>query len=157
MSKILSAEEALHRAAALCSTAERCSYDLREKLANWGISHTDTEKIIRRLSDEKFLDDNRFCTAFARDKFRFTGWGRVKIAYALRQKRLPDSSIDEALSSIDEDTYRETLQRLLHDKERTLKDEDNYTRYAKLFRFATSRGFEPQEIGRCLKEQHNDD
>ena len=35
MQKQLSPEEALHRAAALCSAGEQCIFDIREKLLRW--------------------------------------------------------------------------------------------------------------------------
>ena len=83
MAKTLTPPEALHRAAALCSSSEHCITDIREKLSRWGIGELDARTIVERLVQERFIDEERYAIAFAKDKFRFSGWGRIKIRYAL--------------------------------------------------------------------------
>lgn len=101
MAKTLTPPEALHRAAALCSSSEHCIADIREKLSRWGIGEPDARTIVERLVQERFIDEERYAIAFAKDKFRFSGWGRIKIRYALQQKRIGNSDIVNALSLID--------------------------------------------------------
>ncbi len=151
MSKPMTPAEALHRAAALCSTAEHCTFDITEKLTRWGISANDTRSIINRLLSERFIDENRYAVAFAKDKFRFAGWGRIKIRYALQQKHIANSDITEAFSVIDEEQYLDQLASLLQEKNRTIRDDNPESRKAKLCRFAASRGFETELIFRQLK------
>ncbi len=151
MPKPITPAEALHRAAALCSTAEHCTTDIREKLTRWGIPTNDIPPIIDRLVSERFIDESRYAVAFVKDKFRFAGWGRVKIRYALQQKRIADNDIAEALAVIDEEQYLDRLARLLQEKNRTIRDDDSESRKAKLCRFAASRGFETDLIFRQLK------
>lgn len=103
MAKTLTPPEALHRAAALCSSSEHCIADIREKLSRWGIGEPDARTIVERLVQERFIDEGRYAIAFAKDKFRFSGWGRIKIRYALQQKRIGNSGIVNALSLIDEE------------------------------------------------------
>ncbi len=151
MPKPMTPAEALHRAAALCSTAEHCTADIREKLTRWGISANDTHTIIERLVSERFIDESRYATAFAKDKFRFAGWGRIKIRYALQQKHIAGDEIDQALTVIDEEQYLNRLATLLQDKNRNIHDDNPESRKAKLCRFAASRGFETNLIFRQLK------
>ena len=80
MAKTLTPPEALHRAAALCSSSEHCIADIREKLSRWGIGEPDARTIVERLVQERFIDEGRYAIAFAKDKFRFSGWGRIKSA-----------------------------------------------------------------------------
>ena len=133
MAKTLTPPEALHRAAALCSSSEHCITDIREKLSRWGIGE-------------------RYAIAFAKDKFRFSGWGRIKIRYALQQKRIGNNDIVNALSLIDEEAYTTLLADLLEKKSRSINDEDVEVRRSKLLRFAASRGFETELVFRILKE-----
>ena len=142
----LTYEEALHKAAMLCSSGEKCEYDIREKLLSWKISESDTTKIINYLIQEKYLDEKRFAEFFVKDKFRFNKWGKIKIAYMLKQKRISSAVIQDALNSIDDDEYCSTLQELLQSKLKGLKYKDEYDKRAKLFRFAQSRGFESHLI-----------
>ena len=46
MAKTLTPPEALHRAAALCSSSEHCITDIREKLSRWGIGELDARTIV---------------------------------------------------------------------------------------------------------------
>lgn len=152
MAKILTPPEALHRAAALCSSAEHCTADIREKLARWGVTEADSRTIIDRLVQERFIDEQRYAVAFVKDKFRFSGWGRIKMRYALQQKRIDGSDIDHALATLDEEPYNDRLLELLQAKSRSIRDDDPEARRAKLFRFAASRGFEPSLILNALKQ-----
>lgn len=152
MAKILTPPEALHRAAALCSSAEHCTADIREKLARWGVTEADSRTIIDRLVQERFIDEQRYAVAFVKDKFRFSGWGRIKMRYALQQKRIDGSDIDHALAILDEEQYNDRLLELLQAKSRSIRDDDPEARRAKLFRFATSRGFESALIFNALKQ-----
>lgn len=152
MAKILTPPEALHRAAALCSSAEHCTADIREKLARWGVTEADSRTIIDRLVQERFIDEQRYAVAFVKDKFRFSGWGRIKMRYALQQKRIDGSDIDHALATLDEEQYNDRLLELLQAKSRSIRDDDPEARRAKLFRFAASRGFEPSLIFNALKQ-----
>ena len=146
MAKTLTPPEALHRAAALCSSSEHCITDIREKLSRWGIGELDARTIVERL------DEERYAIAFAKDKFRFSGWGRIKIRYALQQKRIGNNDIVNALSLIDEEAYTTLLADLLEKKSRSINDEDVEVRRSKLLRFAASRGFETELVFRILKE-----
>lgn len=152
MAKILTPPEALHRAAALCSSAEHCTADIREKLARWGVTEADSRIIIDRLVQERFIDEQRYAVAFVKDKFRFAGWGRIKMRYALQQKRIDGSDIDHAFATLDEEQYNDRLLELLQAKSRSIRDDDPEARRAKLFRFAASRGFESALIFNALKQ-----
>ena len=142
--------EALKRAADLCSRQEQYTRHVREKLAEWGVSESDAERIIGRLQEEKFLDDRRYAAAFAGDKFRFNRWGRVKISYMLRMKGIPDDAIGEAVSQIDEEQYAAACRELIQAKSAGMKEKNRWTRKAKLHRFATGRGFESDLVYRLL-------
>lgn len=148
----ISPENAFARAAALCSKCEQAESDIRKKLKDWGIASHDAEYIIERLTDEKYLDEQRFATAFTRDKFRFDKWGRTKITYSLKLKQISPQAIEQALDEIDEDDYLITLQHILSTKAKTLKGKEPLQMKASLLRFAASRGFEPSLIYPLLPE-----
>jgi regulatory protein len=147
---------ALKRAAALCSKQEQCSHHIREKLKTWNVSYDDAEKIIEMLKKEKFLDDQRYATFYVRDKFRFNGWGKIKMAVMLRQKGIPEVTIDEALNQIDQERYFQLCHRLISEKSASLKETNLFKRKGKLFRFAAQRGFESDLIHRILNMEDID-
>ena len=90
--KELTEEQALAKAAALCSSSEKCTGQILSKLAAWGMDTAQSEHIIQRLQAEKFIDDSRFCRAYCADKMRYNHWGRIKIRQALRMLGLDGDS-----------------------------------------------------------------
>ena len=87
-------DEILSRLTARCSTTELCLSDIRKKLDATDIMEKEKERILHRLLDEGYVDEARYARAFVRDKFRFSGWGKVKIAQGLRAKQISSTDID---------------------------------------------------------------
>ena len=148
--KPISAANALNRAAALCSRSEQASADIVKKLRDWGLAEADVAAVMERLVKEKFVDDGRYAVAFVRDKFRFGGWGKMKIAYALRQKHIAEANIAEALEEIGEEEYGEALLAALRTKMHSVKGRQPMQQRAALYRFAASRGYESSMISRAI-------
>jgi regulatory protein len=149
-----SADEIFNRLSARCSTTELCLSDIRKKLDSTDLTDLEKGRIIQRLLDEKYVDEARYARAFVRDKFRFSGWGRVKIAQGLRAKQISQTDIQEALQEIDEEDYRRALRDALKAKRRTVRGSSTYETNAKLIRFAQGRGY---ELAIILKEVKMDD
>ena len=150
MKKPLSPGEALNKAAAYCTLCERCISEVSAKLTAWGVPYAVQEEIITRLTNEKFIDETRYCRAFVNDKVRFNRWGRLKITAALREKRLPQEYIKEAMENIDEDAYQQSLQETIDIKRRELKGKDDFATQQKIIRHAASRGYEPSLIIKAI-------
>lgn len=144
--KPLSELEALNRAAAYCTTCERCVSEVCAKLVAWGMDSVQQRRIIERLISENFINEERFCRAFVNDKVRFNRWGRRKISLALREKRVEASLVKAALDAIDDEVYMAALVAVVAAKRRELKGKDDYLSKQKILRYAASRGFEPSLI-----------
>ena len=146
MKKTYSETELLIKAQAYCSAAEHCPSELRTKLKAWGCSDQLTaDSIINDLIQERFIDETRYCIAFARDKCWFNSWGKLKISLALKAKGLSPEAIQTGIDSIDEEDYSMILRRLLEQKAKTLNCSDERELKAKLLRYAYSKGFIPPE------------
>lgn len=140
--KIWSKDEALTKMSMLCAESEKCKADIADKLRLHGLSSTDIESILIYLETEKFIDEARYSRFFAKDKYKFAKWGRKKIEYALKMKRIPVDYIKEALEDIPDEAYEETMMRALTSKLKTIKYQNRYDAKGKLYRFAASRGYE---------------
>lgn len=150
--KPITPDVALQRLEGLCAVAERCSWELKQKLKTWGVSARDSKKILDSLTERKFLDETRFAAAFVRDKYRFSKWGRAKIKAALYVRRIPQWLVEHSMEEIDEDEYKGILVSFLQSRVRMMKEEANsYDGRTKLFRQAASRGYEPSLIASILK------
>ncbi len=137
-------EAAKIRMADLCARSEQCEADIRQKLYRLGLSSSEVQQIIMQLIDEKFIDNARFARSFARDKCRFSCWGKYKIRLALAAKRLSPGDIQQGLDAIEKADYLDALKRTASAKARTLdlKGENAREERMKLFRHLLSRGFE---------------
>ncbi len=151
MKKEYSFDELLHKTASYCSISEHCISEVTEKLQVWDVNSEWRSLIIDKLIEDDFLNEKRYCIAFAKDKFHFNKWGKIKISYALKQKGLSDELIKSALKTIDEGEYEEMLAVILKNKLKTIKWEYEYEKFGKLFNFAQSRGFENAVIDRVIR------
>ena len=148
----LTYEQALTRITSLCSASEYCIHDINEKLYRWGISNTDSERIIDYLLDEKYIDEARYAQAYTNDKLRFSHWGRIKIKSMLRMKHISDRDINNAFDNITEEEYESILRDIIKGKTKSEGDAEDYASRAKIIRFALQRGFEMGEITKFISE-----
>lgn len=144
-------KEMLIRMAGLCAGAEHCAADIRSKILKQGFSQDEAEKMIAYLSSNKYIDDNRYARAFAVDKVRFSGWGKMKVRIGLLAKGMSESVISQALDYIPEKDYYEALNKALQAKARSLSLADVKDRQ-KLYRHLASRGFESQYIVSAIRQ-----
>lgn len=138
------------RMADLCARSEQCEYDILTKLLRAGAAQSEAAEIIDFLKQRKFLDNARYARAYANDKVRFAGWGRLKIRASLRAKRISDEDISAAMEQIDEEEYCEALMRVARAKAASVNLSDFRSRQ-KLLRSLASRGFEPSAAIRAIE------
>lgn len=147
-------EEMLVRMAGLCAGAEQCAADIRGKILKQGFSSDEADRMLEYLQANKYIDDARYSRAYAVDKVRFSGWGRMKVRMGLRAKGMNDSIISQALEYIPEKEYSEALEKILLSKSRSLDITDVKDRQ-KLYRHLASRGFESSLIISAMRSLMN--
>ncbi len=137
---------AINKASSLCSRQEYCRSDIEKKLEKWDVAPDDCEHIIRKLAEEKFIDESRFSTFYVRDKYRFNRWGRKKIWWQLKHKGISNDTINEALEQIDPDEYKNNLEAVINEKFRQVKNREPFKQKAAVIRNAVSKGYEYEDI-----------
>lgn len=139
------------RMRALCSRREYCRSDIMKKvMTSLDGDREEAEKIVELLVSERYIDDLRYASAFARDKASLAGWGEVKIRYLLSSKGISKDVISQALEEIDENKAGERLEKLMENKLRSLK-EDPQVRL-KLLRFGLGRGYSYDEVSSVVEQ-----
>ena len=131
----------LSKLQALCARKEYCESDIYRKALK--LADGDAEaasELLSSLVEDRFVDDLRYASAFARDKASLDGWGPVKIRYQLSAKGVRREVIGEALASIDEEKADRRMRDILAAKLRTLKEDPELR--LKLLKFALTRGYE---------------
>ncbi len=135
--------EAKAKIEALCAYQERCQFEINNKLISWGFNEEERSQLIADLIANRFLDEERFASAYVSGKFRIKRWGRIKIKSHLAQKHISTYSIQKALKEINLDDYWEALVHLAERKFMDLsREKDHWQKRAKLTRFLQSKGYE---------------
>lgn len=148
--KPITEQEALQKLSALCARAEHSSGEMLEKMRRWQLSEDARERVLDRLIDEKFVDDERFARLFVREKIRFDRWGRRKIEQALYQKGVASDISRRVLNEVDDEAYVAELKKLIAAKRRSVQAESDYEMRAKLTKYALGRGFGYEVIRQCI-------
>ena len=143
-------EKVLDRMRNLCSRREYCRSDIMKKVVSaLDGDREKAEKVMEILVAEKYIDEFRYASAFARDKSSISGWGETKIRYMLSSKGVPREVIDKALEEIDESKAMTRLEKLMENKYRSLKDDPQCR--LKMLRFGLGRGYGYDEVSEVLE------
>lgn len=134
----------------LCARKEYCSSEMYKKaLKGLDGDEEAAAELVALLVKDRFVDDLRYATAFARDKACLDGWGPVKIRFQLRGKGIAGDVIEAALGAVDEEKADARLRSVLEAKARTLKGDSEIR--LKLLKFALQRGYEYDRLEPVVK------
>lgn len=150
--KQLTKEQALQKARHYCGYQERSHSEVKEKLYSFGLYKQQVEELLAQLIEENYLNEERFAIQFAGGRFRLKQWGRVKIKYELKQKRVSEYCIKKALKEIEEEDYLKTLQTLAQKKWASVKGEgvNHYVKLSKTTDYLLQKGYEPELIRQAI-------
>ncbi len=136
---------------AACARREYCVSDIRRKaLKALDGDESAAGEVVASLMEDRFVDDLRYASAFAREKASISGWGPVKIRFQLRGKGISDSDIATALAEVEPEKASDKLERLLQVKWKTLQDDPQGK--LKLIRFALTRGYEYSDVEAAMRK-----
>ena len=139
-------EQALQKLRQYCAYQERSHYEVEQKLWELGQPGKVHATLIAQLIEDDYLNEERFAIQFAGGKFRMKDWGRKKILYALREKKVSEYSIKKALKEISEEDYRKTLELLAEKKYTLLEGELPLMRKKKTMEYLIAKGYEPEMV-----------
>ncbi len=128
------------------------SAEVRRGLSRDGFTEAATEGAVKRLEEQRYLDDSRMGERIARSRLSDRGYGRARVRQALSQKGLSrgiiESSLRAALADVSEADQIDRLarrywrQKVGHAPERRLKG---------LWAFLIRRGFPAGLVGERLR------
>lgn len=137
-------ETALKKILHYCNYQERCKKEIYAKLSSFELNNDDMNFIVEFLQEEGFINDKRYCRSYVKSKLNLKKWGVNKIRLSLFEKGINKEIIDNVISEIDKDSYKEELLNLLKNKK--IDETDPYKRKAKLIRYAVSKGYSLNEV-----------
>ena len=142
--------EAKDKIEAYCAYQERCHYEVNEKLFSWGIDEEDRNALMANLIENNFLNEERFVYTFISGKVNIKKWGKRKIKFGLKAKKIPEPIISKALSDVDDEVYMSNLESLAKKKWKE-KTGSFYQKKAKVSNYLYQRGYEGELISEVLK------
>jgi len=135
-----------------CSYQERSFFDVKTKLISWNVQEKIMDKIISKLVDQDYLNEERYAKAFTGGKFRINKWGKNKIINELHKKQIPDIYIQIGINEIDDNEYFNTLKEIISKKDANLKIANQEKRMQKLANYAISRGYDRGIVWKVLNQ-----
>jgi len=146
-----SMHDAIIKARHYCSSQERCVSEIEIKLKQWGVKKEDFNLILEQLIADDFLNEARYVDTYVQSKVKLKKWGKIKIRYELKRRRVPGSLIDAGLDKIDEQSYLMILEKIILKKKAEIKETDIYKAQKKVATFAISKGYEPNLVWEAIK------
>jgi len=131
---------------------DRCQWDVRQKLSEWGLLENTKNIIMIELINDGFIDEERYARSFCRGKFRIKKWGRRKIEFELKKKNISSVCIKKGMEEIDEKEYLKALENQAEKKNGLIKEKNHFKRQTKLGNYLIKRGFEANLVWEKLKE-----
>ena len=148
---MITRKDILVKAANFCAYQDRTQAEVRERLQKWEVWGDEAEEIITYLIEENFLNEERFAKIFAGSKFRVKHWGRQKIRYELKARKLSEYCIKVGLAEIEDEDYIKTLEMILEKKKHELRTEKQpLVLKQKLSRYALGKGFENELVWQII-------
>ncbi len=138
--------DALAKAQKYCAYQERSYFNIKKKLAQWGIVGNETNLIIEKLEKENYLSEQRFANLYVNSKVHQNKWGKNKIRAELIKHEVSQNNIYCALEKVDMVEYKNNLRYLAKKKEKELRENIPEKRLIKLKSFLYSKGYEIEMI-----------
>ncbi len=140
-------------ALAFLSRRERSRREVRTHLLKKGYAKPTVVQVLKRLDEENYLDDDRFCAIWIRSRQRTRPKGAYALRYELSQKGIGDEMIQRHIGQVDEesaawDAVRSKLKRWAGlDRRRFVSSAGG---------FLQRRGFGSQTVRRTLDRAWNE-
>ena len=140
-------EDVYGRAIYLLAMREHSQQELSVKLRRKFPSSTVVEDVLKRVTEEGFLNEHRFVESFVRSRGN-RGSGPQKIRAELREKGISSELLEHYL---DQDDQKWTDRALLAYKKKYGDSPiDSYSEWTKRARFLTNRGFTRRQLDAVL-------
>lgn len=141
------------KACNFCVYQERTQDEVKKRLSEWKVFGDEADEIIAELIGENFINEERFAKQYAGGKFRVKKWGKRKIRFELKARKISEYSIKAGLSEIDDEDYYETLKELIVKKNSELFKETNLAqKQLKISKYLIGKGYESNLIWDAIKE-----
>ena len=132
------------RAVDLISRRLRSEKELRDYAWQKQWTHTTTDRVIERLRDRGYLNDERFAESFVRSRANTRNFSAKRMKVELQKKGIKPEIITTAMATSDEYDESAALNTLI------MKKRNKYDDERKLIAYLARQGFSYDDIRRAL-------
>jgi regulatory protein len=129
---------------------------LRNKTITTAGSDVMIEAVIRKLKDQKYLNDSQYAAAYSRNRKENEKFGKRRVITDLKTKGVHGDVIEAAVANAYEDSNEEQLARQFVERKR-LKKPATRKDAARIFRMLLRAGFSSGTIYKVLKKWNVED
>lgn len=126
--------------------------EIKDYLFKKKVSQEMSEEIILKLLKEGYLNDEKFCECFIKDKVRFTTMGSYRIKMELQKYEISNEVIEKYSYLMDEEIMREKILKIIHKQICSNRKLDCYKLRNRLYRQLLNLGFEHSLVVEMLNE-----
>jgi regulatory protein len=141
--------------ARFCAWRERCTGETIEKLRESGAGDKQIKDVIRWLTEENYLNDERFARSFVTGKFSNNHWGKQKILAELHFRNIHKEIINDAINLIDDETYLAMAVKLAGKKWADIREDDLYIKKQKTAAYLAGKGYEASVAWQAVQKLQN--
>lgn len=131
-------KSALNKIINYCNYRDRSTKEIKIKLLDLNYSIEIIDSAISKAIELGIVDNFRFSKSFSRGKNQKNRWGKIKIAYELKNKGLNNKEITFGLESIEEKSYYKILMKSIEVYKRKSKNFEKN----KLIKHLINKGYE---------------
>lgn len=141
-------KSALNKIINYCNYRDRSTKEIKIKLLDLNYSIEIIDSAISQAIELGIVDNFRFSKSFSRGKNQKNRWGKIKIAYELKNKGLNDKEITFGLESIGEKSYYKILMKSIEVYKRKSKNFEKN----KLIKHLINKGYETALVISTIKK-----
>lgn len=127
-----------------CLYQDRYPKEIENKIKEYTQDLELIKKIIEYLTNENFLNEERYVKNFINGKINIKKWGKNKIIYELKNKNISNYNIEIGIANIDYNVYIENITHLYNKKKKEMKNLN------KIIKYLLSKGYEIDLINKIL-------
>ena len=141
-------KSALNKIINYCNYRDRSTKEIKIKLLDLNYSIEIIDSAISQAIELGIVDNFRFSKSFSRGKNQKNRWGKIKIAYELKNKGLNNKEITFGIESIEEKTYYKVLMKSIEVYKRKSKNFEKN----KLIKHLINKGYEASLVITTIKK-----
>ncbi len=140
--RVYNIEIAIERLKNYCSLEDKCQWDVKQKMKEWGLPKISQDQIMELLINQKYIDEERYSKSFCRGKFKIKKWGKIKITNELQKKNISELYIAKGLEEINDAEYHKELDKQYQKKKDAINEKNHFIKNKKIATFLITKGYE---------------